>query len=207
MRTSNLFAAKLLRNKRIKIDKVQEVELRKTNADFWFTTDTINGRQRRETVLSNGYSVGDYEIIDELKPLVFPSEITILPGVRYEDYLNREYKLYEADPELKEGDADYSPKLLKPEEYKEALIYLVSVMKVTLKSESFKAISTDEATLASGKFYQVDGYTDSTVDVSVFPIPVKVQVLTKRNNLMAVDEDYISEWLTNNVFSKLLTKS
>lgn len=203
MRASNVFVTKLLHNKRIKVDKDQELELRRSNADFWHTVDVINHRARFDTVLENQYSIQEYQAIEELMPLFFPSEVTIMPGVRYEDYLDRKFCFYETDAAI----AEYSPKLLRPEEFKEAFIFLVSVMKVTLKAESFKALKVEPKTLATGEYYQYNGHTDTTINVSIFPIPVKIQVLTERNNLMAVDEDYISEWLTNNVFAKLLTRS
>lgn len=197
MRCSTIFTDLVSRNAKVKL--ANDADLKKTINDFWFTLDSINGRERDTLVLSNGYRVEDYEILKNFESMVFPGAVTVNPGAKYTDYLDRSYKFCE-----EQADA----KMLSPNAFKEAIIYILSVMRVTVNENDFVALKADERTISTSEaeFYM---YKESTTVgvLSQFPIPVILDFVTRRYLMMPVDDEFIKEWMKANVFNKFLVKS
>lgn len=202
MRASNSFIELCLQQKRIKITTEMEMDYRRANANFWYTFDQLNRRQRLTSVLPNGYDVKEYKIPKYFQGMMFPSEVTILPGMKYQDYLDRNYSLYGSDEKL----SDYQPTLLTPNQFMDEIIFIVGLMKVTLQNDVFIEFDSEPKTMATGNVYQYDNRTD-VVDIgTVFPVPVTVNVAMPRNCSIAIDDEYVKDWLIFNFTSKVLTR-
>lgn len=199
MRCSTIFFNLVTRNAKVRISKEIEDDLKVTNNNFWYTLDCINSRNRDEFILANGENVSRYRIPGFLSSLVFPSALTVTPGLKYTDYLDRGFKFSEDD---------VKGTLLSPVAFEEAIIYLFNVDRITLKTEDFSEIKIEERTISTSEadFYMCNGMT-TAVDTTEFPMPVTLDFVTRRYMIMPVDDDFVSEWMKANVFNKLLTKS
>lgn len=202
MRVAESFMEMVLQQKRIKVTNDQEMEYRKDNADFWHTFDQLNQRERFTSVLSNGYDVKQYRIPNYFQGLIFPSEVTLLPGNKYMDYLDRTYSLYDGDVNL----GEYSPTLLTPEQMIDRFLSIVRILKLTPNSDIFVDYSSEAKTIASGNVYQFNGKTDATEIGTVFPVPVTIGISTTRYCVLDVDDDFVRDWLIFNFTSKALTR-
>lgn len=201
MRVSQIFMQLLIKNKKVKVNKE---DIQESVDNFWYTFDVLNHTERFQTVLENGYSIADYEIHQVLSGMVFPSAVTVVPGNKYVDYLSRKYS-YATDMDVVCEDVDY--RLLSPQEFKDEFIYLMSLMKVTLNDDDFKNVNKSEIVFASADFFQFNGKTSAIEVTQQFPIPVTLGIVRSRYDNVVIDDEWISEYLTEYVFNKLLVRS
>lgn len=211
MRTSTVFYNLIWNNRRVNF-KGEMQELKDASRDFWYTIDCINQLGRLETRLSNSYVVSDYDIHKTVKSCIFPSAVTVIAGNQFTDYRDRLFHRFCEDPE--------NAKLLSPGDFREAFTLLLSVMKVTPKSEDFSTVSRSEEVLSGKTIDQVGVIRISNTEVNgegkrvgnvwtasrigaEFPIPVTIDFVRDIYAQVEIDDEYITEWLKVNVINQL----
>lgn len=195
MSMSNIFCDLVQRNKRV---RVEADNLKTSIVNFFYTLDSINKLGRFDSVLSNSYSVDEYRCHKVITGLLFPSAVTVGVGNQYEDFLDRSYRLCE----------DYADaRLLTPKEFVDEFICICALMKVTLNESDFEAIVRKEQVVQDGSYYQYGGLSSISGVMSVYPIPVTMRFKRARFELTSIDDEYVREFLTDNVFNTLLRRS
>jgi hypothetical protein len=196
MRTVVSFNRILNQNIRVKINN-KDFMLESVD-DLFTTIDAINALSRGEMTLSNNYMITQYEIHKYLESFIYPDSVVIVSGISNADYLDRDGEFYEF------SDSD-SGKILTPAEFREAQVYLLSLMRVYAKDDDFVQVSRSEKILseAEASNYSVQGKVPC--ENTLWPIPITVTIKKPKYLNVAIDDEFITEWLLNNFFNKVLS--
>lgn len=208
MRINELFYNLILNNKRINLNDERQQDLKQDVADVFVTIDAINHLDRLDDVLGK-YQVQEYQIHDVFASLIFPKAVTFMPGPGMKDYRDRDYRF--CSEKISLGGESYTPTVLTPGAFKEALLNCLSVMKVVPQDTSFKAVSRVEIVIgASQERFAVKKAGEWVTKAEVqndFPIPITEDYFQKRVALNAMDDEYLREWLLYSIINKLNVRS
>lgn len=196
MRAITNFKQLLNQNIRVKVNDKRLMF--KSIVDLFTTIDAINALLRGEMTLSNNYMITQYEIHKHLESFIYPDSVVIVSGISNEDYLDRDGEFYKFSD-------DDSGDILTPAEFREAQVYLLSLMKIYTKDDDFVQVSKSEKILSSAEAsnYSVQGKVPC--ENALWPIPITVTIKKQKYLNVAIDDEFITEWLLNNFFNKVLS--
>lgn len=207
MRVNELFYNLIWNNKRINLNDERQADLKQDVADVFATIDAINQLDRLEDVLGK-YQVDSYQILDAMASFIFPKAVTMMPGPGMKDFRDRGYRFC-TDEVLLEGES-YTPQVLTPGAFKEAILNCLSVMKKVPQDTEFKAVNRTEIVIGASQerfAVQKNGEWVTKAEVqSDFPIPITLDYFQKRVALNAMDDEYLNEWLLYSIINKLLVR-
>lgn len=184
-------------NQNIRV-RVNDTDLMyKSIVDLFTTIDAINALSRGEMTLSNNYMITQYEIHKQLESFIYPDSVVIVSGISNADYLDRDGEFYKFSD-------DSSGNVLTPAEFRETQVYLLSLMKVYAKDDDFAQVSRSEKILSEvdASHFSVQGKVPC--ENSLWPIPITINIKKQKYLNVAIDDEFIKEWLLESFFNKVL---